>query len=126
LVHRYTSGKFSKDTSATIGADFTPKKYTYNGKNYTCQFWDTAGSERFKSLGAAFFRNCDCCVIVYDITNKEVSTCLLIFLFITFITDILIDCLELQECIQLEKRVPGAGWSQGPSQFPFRSDRQQD
>ena len=73
MVARYATGKFSKDASATIGADFTPKKYTYKGKNYTCQFWDTAGGEKFKSLGGAFFRNSDCCVIVYDISDKEVS-----------------------------------------------------
>ncbi|MCB1084325.1 MAG: hypothetical protein KDK61_08430 [Simkania sp.] len=34
--------------------------------------WDTAGQEKFKSLGGAFYRGADCCVLVYDITNKRV------------------------------------------------------
>ena len=37
------------------------------------QIWDTAGQEKFRSLGGAFYRGADCCVLVYDITNKRVS-----------------------------------------------------
>merc|ERR1711976_868241 len=32
---------------------------------------DTAGQERFQSLGVAFYRGADCCVLVYDITNAK-------------------------------------------------------
>ncbi|XP_056848979.1 ras-related protein RABG3e-like, partial [Raphanus sativus] len=31
------------------------------------QIWDTAGEERFQSLGVAFYRGADCCVLVYDV-----------------------------------------------------------
>ncbi|KAL4391128.1 hypothetical protein AHAS_Ahas03G0214100 [Arachis hypogaea] len=31
------------------------------------QIWDTTGQERFNSLGAAFYRGADCCVLVYDV-----------------------------------------------------------
>lgn len=37
------------------------------------QIWDTAGQEKFRSLGGAFYRGADCCVLVYDITNKRVT-----------------------------------------------------
>eukprot|EP01124_Arcella_intermedia_P024118 TRINITY_DN3990_c0_g1_i1.p1 TRINITY_DN3990_c0_g1~~TRINITY_DN3990_c0_g1_i1.p1 ORF type:complete len:194 (+),score=31.80 TRINITY_DN3990_c0_g1_i1:109-690(+) len=30
-----------------------------------------AGQERFQSLGVAFFRGADCCVLVYDVTAQE-------------------------------------------------------
>mmetsp|Transcript_10446 Transcript_10446/g.7339 ORF Transcript_10446/g.7339 Transcript_10446/m.7339 type:complete len:83 (+) Transcript_10446:157-405(+) len=33
------------------------------------QVWDTAGQEKFQSLGYAFYRGADCCILVYDITN---------------------------------------------------------
>ena len=33
--------------------------------------WDTAGQEKFQSLGYAFYRGADCCILVYDITNKK-------------------------------------------------------
>ena len=35
------------------------------------KIWDTAGQERFASLGNAFYKGADCCVLVYDITNKN-------------------------------------------------------
>lgn len=74
MVDKYVTGKFKKNgTGSTVGADFSTKKYTFNGKNYNCQFWDTAGQEQFKSLGGAFYRKSDLCVIVYDISNKAVS-----------------------------------------------------
>ena len=33
---------------------------------------NSAGQERFQSLGGAFYRGADCCVLVYDITNAKV------------------------------------------------------
>merc|ERR1712070_519812 len=32
---------------------------------------DTAGQERFQSLGVAFYRGADCCVLVFDLTNPK-------------------------------------------------------
>ena len=37
----------------------------------TLQIWDTAGQEKFQSLGYAFYRGADCCCLVYDITNAR-------------------------------------------------------
>lgn len=37
----------------------------------TLQIWDTAGQEKFQSLGYAFYRGADCCALVYDITNQK-------------------------------------------------------
>jgi|TARA_B110000285_G_C15051836_1_gene577418 Ras-related protein Rab-7A len=35
------------------------------------QIWDTAGQERFQSLSNTFYRGADCCVITFDITNRD-------------------------------------------------------
>ena len=36
------------------------------------QIWDTAGQERFhKSLGQAFYRGAEACILVFDITNRD-------------------------------------------------------
>lgn len=37
----------------------------------TLQIWDTAGQEKFQSLGYAFYRGADCCALVFDITNQK-------------------------------------------------------
>ena len=34
------------------------------------QIWDTAGQDRFQSLGVAFYRGADCCILVFDLTNE--------------------------------------------------------
>jgi Ras-related protein Rab-7A len=33
------------------------------------KIWDTAGQDRFNSLGTVFYRGADCCVLVFDTTN---------------------------------------------------------
>lgn len=52
-------------------------------KLVTMQIWDTAGqgplllklanihTERFQSLGVAFYRGADCCVLVYDVNSAK-------------------------------------------------------
>ena len=37
----------------------------------TLQIWDTAGQEKFQSLGYAFYRGADSCALVFDITNQK-------------------------------------------------------
>ena len=32
------------------------------------QIWDTAGQEKFQSIGSAFYRGSDACVLVFDTT----------------------------------------------------------
>jgi len=64
---------------ATIGADFMEKEVFVQGKSIVLdviyilfKIWDTAGQERFKSLGNVFYKGSDCCILVYDITDKKV------------------------------------------------------
>ena len=47
------------------------KEVVVDGKVINLEIWDTAGQEKFRSLGGAFYRGADCCVLVYDITNKR-------------------------------------------------------
>ena len=71
LLHQYVSGKVSQETKPTIGADFFKKEILIDKKVVTLQVWDTAGQEKFQSLGYQFYRGADCCALVYDITNKD-------------------------------------------------------
>ena len=71
LLCRYTSGTFSGDYRTTVGADFISSKIDIDEKKYGLQVWDTAGQERYQSIGAAFYRGSDCCLVVFDITNRK-------------------------------------------------------
>merc|ERR1712072_904425 len=75
LMNMYVNRKFNNQYKATIGADFLTKEVMvdHNGDHrlVTMQIWDTAGRERFQSLGVAFYRGADACVLVYDLTAKK-------------------------------------------------------
>lgn len=70
LLKRYVTGKFSTQYRVTLGADFLNKKKEIKGKEYSLNLWDTAGQEKHSSLGNAFYRGADLCVMVFDITSK--------------------------------------------------------
>ena len=55
----------------TIGADFLTKELDLNGTIVQLQLWDTAGQEKFHSMGASFYRNSECCVLVCDLTEPK-------------------------------------------------------
>jgi len=41
-----------------------------NNTIVTVQIWDTAGQEKYQSIGYAFYRGADCCALCFDLTNK--------------------------------------------------------
>ena len=70
LLQQYLNGKTTGQSKPTIGADFSKKEILIDNTVVTLQIWDTAGQEKFQSLGYAFYRGADCCALVYDITNQ--------------------------------------------------------
>lgn len=71
LVNRIHYNQFEEDYQPTIGAGYVPYKTTYDGKDVELQIWDTAGMERYKSLGPIYYRDAVACLIVYDLTDNE-------------------------------------------------------
>ncbi|XP_030049974.1 ras-related protein Rab-7a isoform X2 [Microcaecilia unicolor] len=69
LMNQYVNHRFTNQYRATIGADFLTKEVQIDKKTITVQIWDTAGTERFQSLGTALYRGSDCCLLVFDITS---------------------------------------------------------
>ena len=67
----FEHSRFTDNFKPTIGADFSNKEITIDGRIVMLQIWDSAGQERYQSLGTAFYRGADCCLLVYDITNKQ-------------------------------------------------------
>ncbi|KAI9021209.1 vacuolar biogenesis protein [Hyaloraphidium curvatum] len=67
LMNQYVNKKFSNQYKATIGADFLTKEVMVEDRLITMQ----ASQERFQSLGVAFYRGADCCVLVFDVNNVK-------------------------------------------------------
>ena len=57
LLNQYIKNEFSLQYKATIGADFLTKQMTRENAIINLQIWDTAGSEKYHSVGAGFYPN---------------------------------------------------------------------
>ncbi|KAK0554618.1 GTP-binding protein of the rab/ypt [Tilletia horrida] len=70
LVLRYVKDQFDDYRESTIGAAFLTQTLSLDPQT-TIKFeiWDTAGQERYKSLAPMYYRNANCAVVVYDITQ---------------------------------------------------------
>lgn len=71
LLLRFTEDTFQNDTPATIGMDFKTAMVTIDDNRVKLAIWDTAGSERFRSLTPNFYRGAHGAILVYDVTKRE-------------------------------------------------------
>ncbi len=79
ILNMISHKTFKSNYKATIGADFIQTKIPVDQtlmKGYTCDglgamIWDTAGPERYQSLGVAFYRGAEAVILAYDISNTR-------------------------------------------------------
>ena len=71
LLMKFAHNKFTEEYQTTIGVEFGAKNIHLNDQTYRIQIWDTAGQENFRSITRAYYKNCVCAMIVYDITCRE-------------------------------------------------------
>lgn len=71
IIGRFLDDKFYNFHDATICLDFGIYNYKIDNDDIRIQIWDTAGQENFKSIIRAYYRNSDCCFLVFDITNRK-------------------------------------------------------
>ncbi|ODQ67978.1 ras-domain-containing protein [Nadsonia fulvescens var. elongata DSM 6958] len=72
LVHRFVKNQFDEFRESTIGAAFLTQTISLDDDTIIkFEIWDTAGQERYKSLAPMYYRNANCAVVVYDITQSE-------------------------------------------------------
>jgi len=71
LLIRYTESKFELDMRSTIGIDFRRKVVIQDGYKYTLTVWDTAGQEKFRSIGRGYYRGSQGLLLLYDVTEEN-------------------------------------------------------
>ncbi|KAI8346934.1 ras protein [Mortierella sp. GBAus27b] len=70
LVLRFVKDQFDDYRESTIGAAFLTQTIVLDdATTVKFEIWDTAGQERYKSLAPMYYRNANCAVVVYDITQ---------------------------------------------------------
>ncbi|KAF2163744.1 hypothetical protein M409DRAFT_25928 [Zasmidium cellare ATCC 36951] len=76
LLHRFVKSEWRVLSSQTIGVEFASKivKVGVQGsrrKRVKLQLWDTAGTERFRSVSRSYYRGAAGAVLVYDVCNQR-------------------------------------------------------
>ncbi len=70
ILERYVNKSFTGNYKVTIGADFLTRDLEVDGNRIKLQVWDTAGQEKYRSLGVAYYRGADACMLVFDLSDK--------------------------------------------------------
>jgi len=72
ILHNFIFNRFKKDSTQTIGVDFSSKNITINNNaKIKLQIWDTAGQEKFRSVIRSYYRGAIGILIVFDLTQNE-------------------------------------------------------
>jgi small GTP-binding protein len=71
IVTRLQNNTFTANSNSTIGAAFTSKVLMVDGQQLKLDIWDTAGSEKYKSLTPMYYRDARAAIIVIDVTRPE-------------------------------------------------------
>ena len=72
IIKRYVYNSFNEAMMSTIGMNYCMKNVILkNEKTIKLKFVDTAGQERFKSLGKKYFSNTDAILFVFALNNQE-------------------------------------------------------
>jgi small GTP-binding protein len=71
IIRRYTENNYEEGSQSTSGASYSQKYLEINNRTVQIDLWDTAGQEKYRSLGRHFYKDAYIVVLVYDITNKE-------------------------------------------------------
>ncbi|KAK1752585.1 glycoside hydrolase superfamily [Echria macrotheca] len=84
LLHRFVKNEWRVLSSQTIGVEFATKIIKVGTgarrKRIKLQLWDTAGTERFRSVSRSYYRGAAGAILVYDITSHTTFTNLQPFL----------------------------------------------
>nr|POE52323.1 gtp-binding protein ypt4 [Quercus suber] len=84
LLHRFVKGEWRALSSQTIGVEFASKIVKIGSgarrKRVKLQLWDTAGTERFRSVSRSYYRGAAGALLVYDLASLQSFAALQTFL----------------------------------------------
>ncbi|OHT10287.1 Ras-related protein Rab11A [Tritrichomonas foetus] len=72
IIHRYLNGDFNLQEPATVASKLNFEKLVNaeHGSFYL-SLWDTAGSERYRSMTRQYYRNANTAIVVYALDNPD-------------------------------------------------------
>lgn len=71
LCYKLTDDKFLPSCESTIGVDFSSLNVTIaNRITIKCQFWDTAGCERFRAITKSYYHDTAIIILVFSLADE--------------------------------------------------------
>ena len=74
IISKYVDNHFDGYQASTICASYLEKVIKRGKNKYVLNIWDTAGQEKYQSLGKHFYKDAYIVLLVYDITNQKSLT----------------------------------------------------
>lgn len=74
IITQLTQHRFHENEKSTVGAMFVLHQERVDGVAIDMQIWDTAGQEKFKSLGPIYYRGAVAGIVVFDWTSESSFT----------------------------------------------------
>jgi len=76
LLLRFTKNEWTDDPDVlrektTIGADFSTVKIQIKEEELQLNIWDTGGQERYATMTQSYYRQSDCIICVYDVSDSK-------------------------------------------------------
>lgn len=71
IINSVMGNQFNPNEVTTVGAMFVLHSEEYKGCRFEFQVWDTAGQEKFRSLGPIYYRNADAAIAVFSMTDED-------------------------------------------------------
>ena len=71
IYYRFVNGNFLSEYDPTVVVDYYYQDIEIEDKLFSLQLWDTAGSEKYKSITKGYYTNSACCILVYDIEKED-------------------------------------------------------
>ncbi|OHS96295.1 Ras-related protein Rab-6.1 [Tritrichomonas foetus] len=69
ILTRLIKNYFTESYMSTIGSGFGSWDATVSDRLINLQIWDTAGQEKYRSLGPIFYQNAEVAIIVYSLKD---------------------------------------------------------
>ena len=71
ISQKYVNENYVEQAGSTVGASYFQKYLVIDGKAVQLDIWDTAGQEKYRSMGKMFYKDAYIVLFIYDITNKQ-------------------------------------------------------
>jgi small GTP-binding protein len=76
ITNRLQYSQFEEEYQPTVGAGYVAHRANYRGQDVELQIWDTAGMERYRSLGPIYYRDALAAIVVYAQDDQQSASAL--------------------------------------------------